>query len=188
MYTGSVHVHYDLQPFWRAVSSLADVGRITPENFRIEFVGNLAVSDLAPEIARFVDAKPFVAHAQVFDEMARADALLLVETPGYYGRYSYAAKVFDYLLTGKPVLSLIERGGNTSRLLADARVGHDADPRDPEAIRTALAEVLALRGQPPRTVDCDRAPYVAFNRRNLVERLASTLDEVVRTEPEGRWN
>jgi glycosyltransferase involved in cell wall biosynthesis len=188
MYTGSVHAHYDLQPFWHAVRSLAGTGRITPRTFRIEFVGNLAVSDLDLDVARFVDTKPFVAHAQVFDEMARADALLLIETPGYYARYSYAAKVFDYLLTGKPVLSLIERDGNTSRLLSDAGVGHDADPRDVGAIRLALEKVLALHGTTPRRVDCDAPPYAAFNRRNLVRRLASTLDEVVRAEPQGRWD
>ncbi|HEY1550219.1 MAG TPA: glycosyltransferase, partial [Kofleriaceae bacterium] len=108
MYTGSVHAHYDLDPFWRALKALAERGAITPETFRVEFVGNLAVSDLrALGVDAFVDIKPFVAHAKVFDELARADALLVVETPGYYAQYGYAAKVFDYILTGKPVVALV---------------------------------------------------------------------------------
>lgn len=188
IYSGSLTMHYDLGPFWSAVRSLAAVGRITPETFRIEFVGNLATSDLRGlGVEAFVDSKPFVPHAQVFDELGRADALLLVETPGYYARYSYAAKVFDYLLTGKPVLSLVEAGGNTSRLLAEARVGHDADPRDAAAIRAALERVLSLKGARPQVVDCDAPPYSEFNRRNLVKRLAAMLDEIVRTEPQGLW-
>jgi len=188
MYTGSVNVHYNLDPFWRAVRALADEGRITPETFRIEFVGNLALSDVRSHgVEPFVETGPYVPHDQVFAAFGRADALLLVETPGYYARYSYVAKVFDYLLTGKPVVALVEDGGNTFRLLRDARVGHSADPTDADAIRRVLEEVLALKGRPPRAVDCEVEPFVAFNRRHLVHKLATVLDDVVATEPRGRW-
>jgi glycosyltransferase involved in cell wall biosynthesis len=188
MYSGSVHAHYNLDPFWRAVKSLADAGRITPETFRIEFVGNLAVSDLASfGVDAFVETKPFVAHDAVFDELARADALLVVETAGYYAQYGYAAKVFDYLLTGKPVVALVEGGGNTSRLLRDAGVGYCAEPGDEAGVRAALERVLDQKGVPPRRVDCDAAPLKVFNRRHLVERLASTLEDVARSEPKGHW-
>jgi len=188
MYTGSIHAHYDLDPLWHAVKSLADAGRITPETFRLEFVGNLAVADLrAFGVDAFVDTKSFVAHHAVFDEMARADALLVVETPGYYARYGYAGKVFDYLLTGKPVVGLVEDGGNTSRLLRDAGVGYCADPRDVAGIASALVRALASKGAPPQRVDCDLAPFDAFNRRHLVARLATALDDVARTEPRGHW-
>lgn len=188
MYTGSVHAHYNLDPLWRAVNTLASRGAISPETFRIEFVGNLAISDArALGVDAFVDTKPFVAHDAVFDELARADALLVVETPGYYARYGYAAKVFDYVLTGKPVLALVESGGNTSRLLRDAGVGYCAEPGDDADVLAALECVLALKGAPPRRVDCNAAPLDAFNRRHLVKRLATALDDVARSEPRGHW-
>ncbi len=188
MYAGSVHAHYDLDPFWRAIKTLAARHAITPETFRVEFIGNLAVSDLRSlGVDAFVDTKPFVAHDAVFDELARADALLVVETPGYYARYGYAAKVFDYILTGKPVVALVERGGNTARLLGEAGVGYCAEPGDEAGVIAALERVLALKGAPPRRVDCDAAPFAAVNRRHLVARLAAVLDEVVQSEPRGHW-
>ena len=188
MYSGSVHAHYDLDPFWRAIKKLAARGAIAPETFRIEFVGNLAVSDLrALGVGAFVDTQPYVAHSKVFDELARADALLVVETPGYYAQYGYAAKVFDYILTGKPVVALVEAGGNTARLLGDAGVGYCAEPGDEAGVLAAIERVLALKGAPPRRVDCDAAPFAAFNRRHLVARLAATLDDVARSEPRGHW-
>ena len=188
MYAGSVHAHYDLDPVWRAIKTLASQSVITPETFRIDFVGNLAISDArALGVDAFVDTKPFVAHDAVFDELARADALLVVETPGYYARYGYAAKVFDYLLTGKPVLALVESGGNTARLLRDAGVGYCAEPSDDAGVLAALERVLVLKGAPPRSVDCDAAPFDAFNRRHLVARLATALDDVARSEPRGHW-
>ncbi len=179
IYTGSVNANYDLGTFWRVVRELADAGKITPETLRIEFVGNLAMSDVrAFGVDAFVDTRPFVAHSEVFDVLARADALLMMETVGYYARYSYAAKVFDYLLSGKPVLALVEPGGNSARLLESAGVGYVAEPGNADAIRQRFEQVLALKDAPPRRVDPDAPPYAAFNRKHLVAKLAGVLDDV----------
>jgi Glycosyltransferase Family 4 len=188
MYTGSVNMHYDFTSLWRAVKSMADRGSIRPETCRIEFIGNLALSDVrAFGIEAFFDTKSFVPHAAVFDEFARADALLVLETPGYYARYSYAAKVFDYLLTGKPILALVEAGGNTAQLLAEAGVGYFSHPDDPQQIAAALERVIALKGAPPKRAVWTEPPLAAFDRRTLTHSLAATLDDVVATEPRGRW-
>jgi glycosyltransferase involved in cell wall biosynthesis len=188
VYSGSVHAHYDLGPLWRAIRALADAEQIRPETFRIEFVGNLALSDArAAGVDAFVEARPFVPHADIFDTFAHADALLVVETPGYYARNGYAAKVFDYLLTGKPVLALVETAGNTYRLLRDAGVGRMVPPGDHEQLRTALAELVSSKGAKPRAIDCDQPPLRVFNRHHLVGKLARVLDDVVATEPRGRW-
>jgi glycosyltransferase involved in cell wall biosynthesis len=189
MYLGTVNANYNLEPFWRAVKRLAEARRITPETLRIEFVGNLAVADVrAYGVDAFIDTKPFVAHSKVFDELARADALLMVETPGYYAHYSYAAKVFDYLVTGKPVLALVEAGGNTARLLGDAGVDHVADPTDAGVIAGVLETLLRLKGARPRVVRSLDPPFAAFDRRNLVRTLAAMLDDVAINEPHGSWS
>jgi hypothetical protein len=188
MYMGSVHAHYNLGPVWTAVKDLAADGTITPETFRIEFVGNLSMNDVeAQGLTSFVETSPFVSHDAVFEVLARADALLMVETAGYYARYSYAAKVFDYVLTGKPVVALVEADGNTSRLLEAAHVGYCAEPDDVEGVKRAIRAVLAQRGAAPRPIDREAPPLREFNREHLVAKLASVLDEVATTEPRGRW-
>ncbi len=188
VYTGTVHIHYNMDPLWRALRMLADAGKITPDTFRIEFVGNLAISDVERHgLTELVTVRPFVAHAEVFDALARADALLVVETPGYYATNGYAAKVFDYVLTGKPVVGLVERGGNTHDLLRRAGVGYCVEPGDTAGLVNTLLEVLPLQGAAPRAVSVDEEPFRDFNREHLVRRLAGVLNDVVETEPQGRW-
>lgn len=180
VYTGSLHEHYDREPLWAALRALAAGGKITPETFRVEIVGNLAASE--PQragVSQFVEIHPFVPHAGVFDVLGRADAMLLFETPGYYATFGYAGKVFDYVLTGKPVLALVEAGGNTARLLASLGVGHFAAPGDVATTRAAIEAVLALRGAAPRPVDPEASPLRSYNRRHLTERLAGVLDSAV---------
>jgi hypothetical protein len=184
MYSGTVHVHYNLEPLWLALRALAREGAITPETFRVEFVGNLAMSDVrAHGLEPFVESKPLVPHDQVFAELARADALLVVETAGYYARYGYAAKVFDYVLTGKPVVGLVDVGSNTEQLLRAAGVGYCVPPEDASGLEAVLRSVLALKGATPRPVDAESLPLREFNRRHLVAKLAAVLDDVVDHDP-----
>jgi glycosyltransferase involved in cell wall biosynthesis len=186
MYSGTVHIHYDLDPFWHALRSLADAGDVTPESFQVEFVGNLAAGDVEKYgLQSFVQVSPFVAHHEVFAALARADALFVVETAGYYARYGYAAKVFDYVLTGKPVLAIVDAGGNTATLLEQTGTGYLASPGDEAAIRHQLLELLKLKGRSPLTVDPDVPPLRNFNRRHLVSTLARVLDDAV-TEQRNR--
>jgi len=188
IYTGSVNSYYNMEPLWKALRRLADDGTITPQTFRCEFVGNLSLDEVRRfELEEFVEVSPFVPHAEVFDAFARADALLMVEAAGYYARYSYAAKVFDYLLSGKPVVALVERDGNTDRLLRASGVGLCVDPNDVEALFAALGKVLDMKSKAPRPVDPTVPPLSEFNREQLVAKLAAILDEVVTSEPKGRW-
>jgi len=189
MYAGSVHAHYDFTPLWQALRALKDCGTISSSTFRVEFIGNLGMED--PEhhgVADLVETRPFVARSMVFDELARADAFLVVETPGYYAEYGYAAKVFDYLLTGKPVVALVDLNGNTSRLLTHAGVGLVVEHRDARGVRHAVELALARRGESPRDVNVDAEPFRSFNRRHLVATLGGLLDDVVTSEPQGRWS
>jgi glycosyltransferase involved in cell wall biosynthesis len=188
MYTGTVHVHYNLEPLWRALRTLANSGEITPAVMRVEFVGNLATSEVSRHgLDELVDISPFVPHEEVFAAFARADALLVVETPGYYARYGYAAKVFDYVLTGKPVVGLVDIGGNTETLLRAAGVGHCVAPDDEAGLVRMLREIIKLKGAAPKHVDPDAPPLRDFNRTHLVRRLAQVLDDVADSEPRGRW-
>jgi glycosyltransferase involved in cell wall biosynthesis len=188
MYTGTVHMHYNLSPLWGAVRALAASGEVTPATLRLEFVGNLSASDVKRQgLEDFVEIKPFVAHERVFDAFARADALLVVETPGYYARYGYAAKVFDYVLSGKPIIGLVEAGGNTATLLQQAGLGYCVEPADEIGLTELLRTVMNLKGAPARRMDPNAPSLRAFNRQHLVAKLASVLDDVVATEPKGRW-
>jgi glycosyltransferase involved in cell wall biosynthesis len=178
-YTGSANIYHDFDALWRVVARLKDEGLISPASFRLEFVGNLSLDKPRRfRIDEFIETRPFVVHREVFDVFSRADALLLMEDPGYYRNYSYAAKAFDYVLTGKPVLALIPQGGNSHRLLSDVGVGYCAEPTDEHAIREQLLRVLAKKGEPPLPVRINAPPLQAFNRQFLTARLANMLDSI----------
>jgi glycosyltransferase involved in cell wall biosynthesis len=184
-YTGSVDKHHDLGPFFRALRRLLDDGSVTPETMRVQFVGNLSPQEPARwGVESLVEVEPTRAHREVFDVLAGADALFVLEAPGYWAEFSYSAKIFDYLLTGKPVLALIEEQGNSARLLAAAGVGRIAQPHKIDEIAAAIVGLLSLKGAAPRPVDIEQPPYRGFNRRHLTQKLAAVLDEAMESRQE----
>ena len=159
---------------------MAAEGKISPAELRLEFVGNLPPSE--PRrfgVDDYVENHPYVPHRDVFGHLARADAMLLLEAPGYCGEMGYSVKLFDYMLTGKPVLAMVEEESNSARLLEAMPLARIVDQRDLKGIARELRALLAARGASPEPVDITRPPLREFDRRRLTERLASVLDDAV---------
>ena len=107
--------------------------------------------------------------------IAEADVALVTQGRGSGDETAVAAKVYEYLALGKPVLCL-SHGGATEALLR----GLDADQLvarldDPASIEAALAKITAGALPPPVPPE-QLAPY---ERPRLAERLADLLDGLV---------
>jgi glycosyltransferase involved in cell wall biosynthesis len=107
--------------------------------------------------------------------IADADLALVTQGRGAGDETAVAAKVYEYLALGKPVLSITD-GGATEALLQ--RLGADqltARLDDQASIESALAKIEA--GDLPAPLPPEQlAPY---ERPRLAQRLAELLDSVV---------
>jgi hypothetical protein len=185
-YSGSVYAIYDVGPIARAIKKLADTGEITPETFRFRTLGSFPSDLIAREgIASFHDGQGFLPRRDMFDQFADVDAFLAVESGEYGARMGYPVKVFDYLLTGKPVLGIVVPGGNCAQLLTDMGMT-ELPANDEDAIAASLRALLPTRGRPPAKVRIDRPPLSRFQRSRNARALAGLLDKVARTEQVSR--
>jgi glycosyltransferase involved in cell wall biosynthesis len=181
-YTGSIYAGYDVNPFFQALGELKRAGEINAETFRVHFVGNLSAdAPRAHGVEDLVVSEPFVPREQVFAKLAAADALLAVEGGGYWAKFGYPVKLFDYLMTGKPILGLLEPGGNSARLVEQLGSHFLAQPHAVPEISAALRQLIRTRGAALRPVDLSAPPLSHFRRSALVGRLAQTLDAAMLT-------
>jgi glycosyltransferase involved in cell wall biosynthesis len=106
--------------------------------------------------------------------IAEADVALITQGRGAGDATAVAAKVYEYLALGKPVLSL-SHGGATEALLRRLDAGRLAARIDDEtSIETALERIRS--GDLPAPVSPEKlAPY---ERPRLAERLAELLDAI----------
>jgi glycosyltransferase involved in cell wall biosynthesis len=108
------------------------------------------------------------------ERIAQADVALITQARGAGDETAVAAKVYEYLALGKPVLCLSD-GGATESLLR--RLGVDqlcARLDDPSSIEAALDRIDAGDLPPPVPPE-QLAPY---ERPRLAQRLAELLDAV----------
>ena len=148
--------------------------------FRLVLHGFL-VPEIAGQVAESkdrvaVEVLPPSSWYDAVERIAAADAALVSQARGAGDATAVAAKVYEYLALGKPVLAITD-GGATEALLR--RLGADglaARLADKRSIERAL-ERLAV-GDVRRPVPAERLePY---DRRRIASRTAALPDEVVR--------
>jgi len=135
-------------------------GILSAAKLRLRFVG------IVQEMERFRDA-PAVAYLdaqgcvemngvnvprqQAMDEIATADYLFLIDIVNTENAgYTVPAKLYDYLLTGRPILSVTDPGSPVDRILAQSGVPYaclyHSDP--PETIDAKLGAFFRLSSEP----------------------------------------
>jgi glycosyltransferase involved in cell wall biosynthesis len=101
----------------------------------------------------------------------RADALLLLAQPARSQLVNF--KLFEYLAAGTPILALAA-GTEAGRLAADAGIAPIVGADDPEAIASALADLLGGRIEGPDPTAAARYSYPA-----AAEAMSSVLESAL---------
>jgi glycosyltransferase involved in cell wall biosynthesis len=177
VYVGTLYGEIDAAPVIRALARLAQRGEIDSARFELRIVGN--VWSETGEWPVHTTRTGYVAHAQAVEEMAAAGALLLYAPPG---SLAPGGKLFEYLVSGRPVLAVAPRDNLAARLVREWDAGATASPDDATEIEEAILDLYARW----RAGDLDVAPDVRertlarFGRPQLAGQLAEVLDAVAR--------
>jgi glycosyltransferase involved in cell wall biosynthesis len=183
VHAGELYFGRDPRPFLDAIR----LARAEPSAaFRVSFLGRTGESvNLAHEIdqrglGQVVTLEGQVPYRQTLLDLARADLLLLLDTPGR--RIGVPAKLYEYLGAGRPVLALAEPDGDVAWVLRRGGMPYRiASILDRDGIRQALRELsaeLRTNGHSSQT----HRPLAAFTRERLTQQLAQCLNGCIHGE------
>lgn len=149
---------------------------------RLDLLGTLDAAARAEVTAAGLDQHVRVLgpvdHASALAAMRQAHLLVLVAnaTPG--AEATVPGKLFEYLVSGRPILALAPRPSSTRDVLEHTGGGYLALPDDPTSVATALRQAVDdLRHGRARTAD--PAAVATYDRRRLAGEMAAVLDGVV---------
>jgi glycosyltransferase involved in cell wall biosynthesis len=175
-YIGTVYGSTAPGTFVEAVKSLPDALR---SKLRIRFIGHIetpAYREQLLSLGETVELKGFVPQSEALAAIRDTDYLLLIT----HDRINVAAKFYDYLGGGKPILGAVHRDGDVRRLLEETRAGRWADVDNPGAIRQMLIEAIEAASATSRTALVPAYDRIgAYHRRPLATRYAALLAELV---------
>lgn len=109
-YTGTVSLGYDAEPLFRLIARLAASGVVQPATLRVVVAGRnpkpLLAQAGAAGVADFLDVRGQLSRAEATALQDEADLLLLLAWHRPTAPGVLTGKVFDYLLTERPILLL----------------------------------------------------------------------------------
>lgn len=187
-FVGTMYSEIDCAPVFTALRRLVARGAIDPAQVEVRVVGgsytpiNFDTGPIAMRRTGLVD------HPKALREMTEATVLLsyvpLVESREARGKNTpfrnTPGKIFEYLASGRPVLSVAHRDNLAFRLVDDLQAGACAEPGDLAAIERAI-ERLYVRWKStglPSSPQVRDTVLKRYSSRRLTRRLAAIVDEV----------
>lgn len=171
-YIGSVYASTAPDTFVEAVLGLSASQR---SRLLVRFIGHVettAYRDVLLRLGDILDLKGFVPQAKALRAIEDTDFLLLIT----HDRINVAAKFYDYLGGGKPIVAAIHPDGDVRKLLEETRAGRWADVRDPAAIRQML--ISLLEPDTALNVEPEWRRIADFHRKELAHRYALLCQEL----------
>jgi hypothetical protein len=172
-YIGTVYGSTDPGTFIRAVKGLPEGVR---SRLKVRFIGHIetpAYREALMSLGETIELKGFVPQAEALRAIQDTTYLLLIT----HDRINVAAKLYDYLGGGKPILGAVHRDGDVRRLLEETGAGWWADIDDVEAIRRLLIEAVGRQDKLGQVFRPDLDRIAAYHRRPLAKRYATLLRE-----------
>ncbi len=166
--------------FFKALAALKQQGRIDAQRLQVVFRGCGAereYSELANELGvdDIVAIKGHVPYNDAIREMMAADALIVFQ--GSYYNHAVPAKLYEYIYARKPILGVVDKRGETERVLQEVGVSTTADINDADSIAHCLSDLLSSEHAPAGFI-ADEHQIEHYSRRSQTGQLAKLLDEI----------
>jgi len=174
-YAGTVYGSTDPTSFVDAVLSLPSELRT---RLRLRFIGHIETPAYRATLERLgtqVELLGFMPQAQALQELETTDYLLLIT----HDPINVAAKLYDYISSGKPILAAVHPEGDVRDIVERTRTGWCADVRDPQTIAKLLREAIERAPALAEQFHPDAALIAQYHRRPLTSRYAALLNELV---------
>jgi glycosyltransferase involved in cell wall biosynthesis len=175
-HVGTLYESVDPSPVFRALAALAARNEIDGGRVQLRLVGSNWLPNFEPPRGLHVEQTGYVDHARALEEMGAATALLL-----YVPKSSLApsGKLFEYLASGRPVLSCAHTDSLASRLVTEWDAGVTADPHDEAQIEQAILTLWQRWEEDglPDQAEVRSRTLEHYSRQANSEQLAEVFEE-----------
>lgn len=179
-YVGTIYASTEPATLVEAIQSLP------PElksRFRFRFIGHIEdprFREALLQLGDMVELRGFLPQHEALASLNEADYALLVQ----HGRLNIAAKCYDYIGSGKPILATVNPEGPERTLIEELRVGYWAGSRDIEAIRQLFLRAADRSNPLLASFQPDLGKIAMYERKSLAQRYAGLLHSIARGQHE----
>lgn len=177
---GTVYASTEPSTLVEAVQSLPPEVK---SRFRFRFIGHIEeprFRDTLLQLGDLVELRGFLPQHEALAAMNETDYVLLVQ----HGRLNIAAKLYDYIGGGKPILAAVHPDGPERLLLDEVRAGWWTSSRDVAGIRQLLIDAAARVKSLHSDFRPDIEKIAQYERKVLAGRYAALLHSIAHRQSE----
>lgn len=181
-YVGNLKAFQNVTGLWQAIASLANENEAFKSNFKLRITGNIAdeVKQGLSEagIMGMVELLPFVPHKEAIERMMASQALLLPIPQDSGNKSILTGKLFEYLASRRPILSIGPKDGNAADLLLECGKDPMLDYADTDRIKDWLVRYFKEYQTHPSPMVTGNDKFKQFSRKGSTSVLASLLNRI----------
>lgn len=180
-YTGSMYGKRNPESFFAAVAQLVEAGEVDLNDVRLQFIGRFGAEVRAmfehPVLKPSIIVHDYMPHAESVRHLFQSDALLMVVDDFKGNEEIVPGKVYEYMGSGKPIITLAPEGAVTE-VIEETRSGRCARSKDIDAIADIVLDFYRQWKEGRLGSAQNREAIKQFERSEITRRLAGLLDEV----------
>lgn len=177
-YIGVLEQLRNPENLWKALDELVQQHPDFAETFVLKFAGRIDDKILADlehsSLKNHILNLGYLSHDKAIEEMQTSDILLITNFPSESSKGIIPGKIFEYLATGKQIISFGPDDADVSRILHETQAGRHFSYNESDTIKDFILEKFIL-WQNSNLVE-NTKNIEQFSRRNLTRKLAEILE------------
>ncbi|MCD4664228.1 MAG: glycosyltransferase [Bacteroidales bacterium] len=179
LYTGRITPHRHHNQFLPSVGKLLSEYPEIKNNLRVEFIGQILKEEQVgfDEIIKYysmqnnIVVSGWMEHKKILMKQRKTDILLLIVDDVKFANAILPGKVFEYIISGRPILTLAPKG-DTKNIIEETNTGIVVPPKKEEKIMQAIISYYRQWESDTLYINPNRNNINKYNRKNLTRKLA----------------
>lgn len=177
-YIGVLEQLRNPENLWAVLDDLARTNSVFAENFILKFAGRIDDKILNTlehsGLKNHISNLGYLSHDKAIEEMEKSSLLLITNFPNESSKGIIPGKIFEYLATGKQIISFGPREADVATILNETKAGKHFSYQDTETIKAFIMEKFGMWQNGRLTQNIQNIEQ--FSRRNLTKKLAEILE------------
>ncbi|SHE85651.1 glycosyl transferase family 1 [Chryseobacterium sp. OV279] len=176
-YIGVLEQLRNPENLWKVLDELVKENKEFADHFTLKFAGRVddkilqSIEDSS--LKNHILNLGYISHDKAVEEMANSNLLLITNFPNESSKGIIPGKIFEYLATGKQIISFGPGEADVSRILEETASGKHFSYEDSKAVKDFILEKYELWKKGDLLENTQNIEQ--FSRRNLTKKLAEIL-------------
>ena len=179
-YVGVLEQLRNPENLWKSLKDLCETNPDFANDFELKFVGRIddkILNDIENSVLKNnIKNLGYLSHDESVKEMEKSDLLLITNFPNESSKGIIPGKLFEYLATGKPILSFGPKDADVEKILNKTKAGKHFDYSENEEISDFILS-LYKDWKSGKTIH-NSANINQFCRKELAKQLANLLRKI----------